>query len=178
MTKLIVVQSLDMPPQTVIERQKVLLHPMNTWDASAVRDLLRDIGKWYPGGEQWLDRVLSRYEQGNRRITIALAGDFLAGVTIESRKPGRAIKLSTIFVGQAFRQQGVASALLRNLHAAWQQDSADGCYVTISEPRPDNLAKVLMKAGFAATAQVPGRYTPGKVEVIYRWSKDSGRRFK
>src|SRR3569833_3359205 len=84
-------------------------HPV---DESGVMKMLRLVlGSLYPGGGSWLTRRLRDVADKRARFTLALVGNKLVGVLIETPKAGKRVKISTLYVAESERGRGIAGKL-------------------------------------------------------------------
>jgi GNAT superfamily N-acetyltransferase len=102
----------------------------------------------YPGGAKWLRRRLDDVERGRARATVAACGSRLAGVSIETPKEERRIKLSTLWVRPSWRRTGVGTSLLEDCRLRWLKSDTPRADVTCASSAASDLAPLLHASGF------------------------------
>lgn len=127
----------------------------------------------YPGGAKWLRRRLDDVERGKARARVVSCGDCLAGVSIETPKEERRIKLSTLWVRPELRRSGVGAALLREGRRRWLTGDAPRTDVTCATSAASELAPLLHAAGFSLQHVARDRYGEGRHELVFSWFPDA-----
>jgi GNAT superfamily N-acetyltransferase len=153
-------------------QSNVTLRHYQSRDRSQVLRLLSFLPELYPDGFAWLDRRLTGVVDGKARCTLAVKGEEILGITIETPKGHRSVKLSTIFVHPRFRGMGVGTLLMQGCSERWQRDSILHCHVTADHRVADSLEKVLRHFSFEKIAVVNDRYGEGRHEVVFSWYAD------
>jgi GNAT superfamily N-acetyltransferase len=126
----------------------------------------------YPGSFEWLDRRLEQILEGKGRCTVVNLSGRIAGITIESPKTARTVKLSTIFVDAHFRGRRVGTALLADCCNRWRQELVKSCHVTADYRIARDLSPLLKQFSFKETAMLMNRYGPGRHEVVFLRNSD------
>jgi GNAT superfamily N-acetyltransferase len=147
----------------------VYLRSFTRYDRVSVFNLLSFLPTLYPKGYSWLDSRLDDVLAGRARCTLAVTPWDVAGVTIETPKGAKRLKLSTIYVNPRFRGLGVGASLLRHCKAKWEQEELSGVHVTADTRRLDALLPLLTNHGFSVTAMDKERYGPNRDEMIFNW---------
>jgi GNAT superfamily N-acetyltransferase len=159
-------------PVSADAQSGVYLRRFQSGDRTQVLRLLSFLPDLYPGGSVWLDSRLNDVVDGKARCTLALRGEIILGITIETPKGCQAVKLSTIFVHPRFRGIGIGKLLMQVCSEQWQRDSILHCHVTADHRVADSLEKVLRHFSFEKTAVVNDRYGEGRHEVVFSWHAD------
>jgi len=130
------------------------------------------LGVLYPRGDLWLSRRLDDVEDGRAYATLAMAGTELCGIAIESPKPARAVKLSTLWVAPSFRDQGIGSAMLERCTNRWLGERVPRAWITANESATPGIARLTRSRGFRLTACERDRYGIGRHEWIFHWTPE------
>jgi ribosomal protein S18 acetylase RimI-like enzyme len=146
-----------------------IARPYRSLDRDAVFQLLDFLPALYPRGFQWLDARLEEVLEGKARCTLIEMCTQIAGISIETPKARRTVKLSTIFVHPLFRGYGVGTALLTNCCGRWRDESIQRCYVTVDFKIARDLGNLLRRFSFEQTALIENRYGEGRHEVVFSW---------
>jgi Acetyltransferase (GNAT) domain len=147
----------------------ITIQPFRSDDWGSVLNLLTDLPLLYPGGAAWLSVRLRDVVRRRAACWLAFRCDVLAGIAIETPKGRRVRKLSTLFVGEAFRGRGIAYSLVSRLTRNWTRDELDLAYVTVDLRKAVDLSSVLWKFGFIYQTVEFGRYGSERDEVILSW---------
>lgn len=147
----------------------IYLRSFTRYDRASVFSLLSFLPTLYPKGSSWLDSRLDDVLTGRARCTLAVTPWEVAGVTIETPKGAKRLKLSTIYVNPRFRGLGVGASLLRHCKAKWEQEGLSGVHVTADTRRLDALLPLLTSHSFSVTAIDKERYGPNRDEMIFNW---------
>jgi GNAT superfamily N-acetyltransferase len=139
-------------------------------DRPAVTSLLSVLPRLYPGGSEWLQRRLT--DSLNGRAECIVVQDInsleIAGVAIVTPKTAGSLKLSTFYVTEEYRSQGLGSLLLKELFETCDQQSINDIYVTVAHHIEDSLARLIEPADFRPVALIKDRYGPGRHEGVWR----------
>jgi predicted transcriptional regulator/GNAT superfamily N-acetyltransferase len=139
-----------------------------------VIELISGLGSMYPAADRWLARRLTDADEGNAIVTVAdFAGEIL-GVLIETFKPDRTMKISTLYVEPEVRREQVASSLLYAAQERWRLLGIEAAYITVPASERTGLMPFLMHRSFIPVDVEPDRYGEGRDEVVFRW--EQGRR--
>jgi len=138
-------------------------------DTEAVKALLSDLPRAYPGAGRWLERTLREAAAGEASCSLARVGGRLAGVLIDKPKPEGRRKLSTLYVDRWARGRGVARDLLDEAMRRWWTEGVAEAYVTCRVPRGDALIECLASRGFVPGPLLSGRYGGGRDEQVLSW---------
>lgn len=147
----------------------IYLRSFTRYDRVQIFNLLSFLPSIYPKGYSWLDNRLDDVLSGAARCTLAVTPWDVAGVTIETPKGARRLKLSTIYVNPRFRGLGIGASLLRHCKSQWEREELTGVHVTADTRRLDALLPLLTNHGFSVTAIDKERYGPGRDEMIFNW---------
>ncbi|NWJ70759.1 hypothetical protein HX744_09535 [Pseudonocardia sp. ICBG1122] len=142
-------------------------------DRDRVLRLLTVLPLLYPGGADWLVRRLDEVRSGGPVCTLIELSGNLAGVSIETPKSLSSIKLSTFFIDDRFRRQGLGLFLARSLVNRWRAIGVNFSYVTVAHTRSEALLSCLGAVGFEYADTEPHRYGEGRHEVILQWRDSS-----
>lgn len=158
----------------------LVLRPYARSDRSQITDLLRFLPLLYPDADTWLQRRLADVEGGIARCTVGTlpGGCAPIGLTIETPKSAKSLKLSTVYVREQYRGNGVGAALLRHAHRQWIAARLEAVHVTVDSERRHLLEPLLRSNGFDLTAVERDRYAVGRDELVFHWNHASrqGRR--
>ncbi len=149
------------------------LRPYSARDSRKVWRLLTILPKLYPNGSEWLDRRLNDVLTNKARCTVAVSDDAIVGITIESFKGLRTVKLSTIFVRRGSRRMGVGQALLNRCRSHWLSAGVDRAYVTADLHSSSPLDSLLLRYGFHLHCIEANRYGEGRNEAVFGWFPQS-----
>lgn len=143
--------------------------PFRASDRLAVTDLLDICPRLYPGGDRWLQRRLTDVLHGRAQCTVVHAphSSRLYAVAISTPKPSGCVKLSTFFVAEDCRQNGLGTFLLHQLMEVWNQQDLKDVYVTVAHHVEAPLARLIEPAGFLRVAMEKNRYGPGRHEAVW-----------
>lgn len=144
--------------------------PYDNRDRGAVFTLLRFLPSLYPGGLIWLERRLDDAAAGRASCSVAMVGDLLGGVIIETPKGKRTRKISNLYVASHLEHVGMGSLLMSKHILSWQNSGIDCAYITIAGSRLNRLQNFLNRWGFAPEAIARDRYGIGRDEHIYRYN--------
>ena len=149
------------------------LRPLTGFDRGAVRrDLLPVISSSYPGAEAWLERRLEDVIEGSARCQLARDLLGLRAIAIETPKAPGHLKLSTIWVTERARRQGLGSCLLLECRDRWLRHELEQVWVTVSPTSYPSISPLLLAHGFRQTGIDPDRYGEGRPEAIFTWCPD------
>jgi GNAT superfamily N-acetyltransferase len=79
------------------------------------------------------------------------------------------MKLSTFYIARPYRGLGLGPALLGAALLSWRSAGILEAHVTADETRAQELEELLLRFGFVRVAELPGRYRPDHVEVVFSW---------
>ncbi|NHA68637.1 GNAT family N-acetyltransferase [Phycicoccus flavus] len=137
-------------------------------EATEVMRLLSEsIGSLYPEGEAWLRKRLRDVSDGKALCKVVRTHDALSGVAIVTPKRSSAVKLSTLFVAEDSRGQGLGSALLDDVLIDLEVAGVNEVYVTVAHHLSDTLGRVLLPRGFVRVATELNRYGTGRHEAVF-----------
>lgn len=146
------------------------LRPFVDADGSVVlRDLLPVLDPIYPGFDVWLDSRLQDVLAGVARCNLARDLHGLRAIAIETPKGPGCLKLSTIWVADRARGNGLGSRLLSDCRNRWVQAGLDRVWVTVSPFAYLPVSRLLVTNGFRQTAVDPDRYGKGRPEAVFTW---------
>lgn len=123
----------------------------------------------YPEGASWLQRRLDDVEMRRARAIVAVNGNRLAGVTIETPKEAGRLKLSTLWTHPAHRRQGVGRSLLAQGRTHWLKRGTERTDVTCAASTSASLAPLLHASGFSLQHVERDRYGEGRHELVFSW---------
>lgn len=152
-------------------RIRFVLRPYETTQAHPVSRLLWFLPLLYPGSQAWLDRRLEDVILGRARCTLAYTTSGLVGLTIETPKGLRRVKLSTIYVDPKYRGLGIGTALLKNCVGHWKRSRIERAHVTVAAHREPTLAPLLQSSQFQLAGVQENRYGFDRDEAIYIWQR-------
>jgi ribosomal protein S18 acetylase RimI-like enzyme len=141
--------------------------PADRYGVSA--ELSPILDRLYPGGAKWLWQRLNDIEGGRARATVVGYGSRLAGVSIETPKEERRIKLSTLWVRPSCRRTGAGASLLEDCRRRWLKSDTPRADVTCASTVAPDLAPLLHAFGFSLQHVARDRYGEGRHELIYSW---------
>ncbi|MET0557602.1 MAG: GNAT family N-acetyltransferase [Solirubrobacterales bacterium] len=127
----------------------------------------------YPQGASWLQRRLDEVETRRAQAIVAVCGNRLAGVAIETPKETGRLKLSTLWTHPAHRRQGVGRSLLVHGRRAWLERGVDRTDVTCAASAAASLAPLLHASGFSLQHLERDRYGEGRHELVFSWFPDA-----
>lgn len=146
---------------------KFELRDYRATDREAVRRALAFLPKLYPGGDAWLERRLDDVEALTAMCKVVLVQSTIAGMTIQTPKGGAVCKLSTIFVAEEFRGNGVGPRLLADALGTSRCLGLDHIYVTVASHKSTELAPLLIEHGFRLARVDYQRYGPDRDELVF-----------
>jgi GNAT superfamily N-acetyltransferase len=152
--------------------ENIELRSYEASDRAAVFELLQFLPVLYPNGDAWLDKRLGEILNGRGRCTLARRPGQIVGITIETPKNLKSIKLSTIFVHHDFRARGIGTSLLASRVSEWRRESARQCYVTADFRIAEQLRSFLGRFSFEERAFLRNRYGEGRHEVVFCWTSE------
>lgn len=153
-----------------VDQLAVTVRPYRGSDHASLTAMLSPtLSSLYPNGCEWLQRRLSEVAPYAARCDVAVVDGTVVGTTIETPKPKRRLKLSTLFVAESWRGLGVGRALVSSLMERWADEDWSEVYVTAAEHVADRVEVCLSPASFARVALVPDRYGPGRNEAVLAW---------
>jgi hypothetical protein len=127
------------------------------------------IASLYPDGQDWLDRRLTDVAAGDATSEIVGTPAALQGITIETPKSPRRVKLSTIWVPASCRNQGVGSVLIDSRRRDWLRRGVREASLTARADVASDLERLLLPRGFDIVDVEADRYGEGLDEVIFQW---------
>lgn len=136
-------------------------------DYKQVKDLLISLSSIYPDSEDWLEKKIKDVIKNKARCTVCEIDKSLIGLTIETPKKRKVIKLSTIFVHPSYRRKKIGSALLEFLRQKWFFEKIERVYGTADLRFYSSIYPFLSRFGFKVIDVIYERYTPGNKEFIY-----------
>lgn len=157
---------------------RLVIRPFRSSDRPEVFSLLSVLPQLYPEGHQWLQRRLADSLRGQASCTVVedCATHSLCAVAIVTPKSSTSQKLSTFYVAQECRLQGLGTILLGELMKFWQQQALREVYVTVAHHIEPVFQKLIQPAGFSRIAFEENRYGPGRHEAVWKrkWHTSSG----
>ena len=171
-------QGLCRPSVTLVSASApyALIRPFKSSDKSELIRLLSVLPELYPGGDQWLQRRLTDSLAGQARCIVV--EDYmtrsLCAVAIVTPKSSTSLKLSTFYVAQEYRLQGIGTLLLHALMRTWQQQPLSEVYVTVAHHIEPEFRNLFKPAGFNRIALEEDRYGPGRHEAVWKRQWDTG----
>ncbi len=129
----------------------------------------------YPGGDLWLSTRLDDAQRGDARAHLAVSADRLLAIAIESPKPQRQVKLSTLWVAPAARRQGLGRELVSRCTSRWLQSGSPRAWITVNSRARDQINTLVIPRGFRETSCQRDRYGPGRHEWVLHWTPDQHR---
>lgn len=153
--------------------KSVTIRPYHESDRADVFSLLADLPLFYPDALSWLDQRLRDVLAGRARCTLALFRSSVVGITIETPKQPRRLKLSTFFVHPNCRRRGIGSCLLATCQQRWVRDQLEHVYITVPAAATADMLPLLERFGFQVTSVERNLYGPGLDEVILYWRPHS-----
>ena len=158
-----------------LPRPHALIRPFESSDVSELVRLLSVLPELYPGGDQWLQRRLAACLAG--QASCIVVEDYmthsLCAAAIVTPKSSRCLKLSTFYVAQEYRLQGIGTLLLRTLIRTWQQQSLSEVYVTVAHHVEPEFRSLFKPAGFNRISLEKDRYGPGRHEAVWKRQWDT-----
>jgi N-acetylglutamate synthase-like GNAT family acetyltransferase len=148
---------------------QALIRPYTRKDYRSVCRLLDDLPARYPNGDAWLDRRLGDVLCGRARCTVAESQSQVIGITIETPKSRRRLKLSTIFVRPDYRGFRIGTNLIQTCHSRWICEELEQVYVTADERIRSLIIPPLQRVGFELVSIIPDRYGAGQNEMVLCW---------
>ena len=124
----------------------------------------------YPGGQDYLEAACSAFlhprlnSAQSTDIAIAVAADGTPAAVALTRAKGARVKLCTLWVTRAERGRGLGTALVSRAVAAY---GARPMYLTCDSGHAAGFTALLTPHGFVHTASLPGRYAPGRTEIVF-----------
>lgn len=156
-------KAFDLPSNAVI------LRPYQGRDRAAVFHLLSFLPNLYPNGHDWLEHRLAGVLKGQARCTLAVAKGVPIGITIETPKSHRRLKLSTIFIHPLFRGIGVGSSLMSQCYENWRQNDLAEVWVTTDVKRASIILPLFSRFSFEPNSIEYNRYGSDRHELILVW---------
>lgn len=171
-------------------RRETTVHPLKTQsyglsDSLCVRavespdeaQIFRTVGvvvdELYPlGREKLMAKLLANMALEDRSF-VATVGTEVVAYAAETIKTRDRTKLSTFWVHENFRRQGIGRALIEFLVERWVQSGIESVHVTVRAGRDSELLALLSRYGFRRIAMISGRYGPGRDEVVLGWTRDT-----
>jgi ribosomal protein S18 acetylase RimI-like enzyme len=153
-----------------VQTSSFYLRPYCRADKAQVVHLLRALPQLYPDGRTWLDTRLSDVLDGKARCTLIVTASRVIGVTIETPKGYRDVKLSTICVDPTFRRRGIGLMLMAESHRRWLRDGIDRAYITADHRVVNSLYPLLARFGFYLRHTLRERYGEGRDEAVFCWA--------
>lgn len=138
-------------------------------DRAVVFHLLAGLPLLYPNSNIWLDKRLYDVTIGKAKCTLAQVGATPVGLTIETPKSQRNLKLCTIFVDPRFRSMQIGTLLLGNCLRNWILDEMSGVHVTVDSRRSRQLVPFFSRFGFEPVCTEYNRYGTDRDEHILVW---------
>jgi ribosomal protein S18 acetylase RimI-like enzyme len=145
---------------------RVWLRSYQAPDRPAVFELLHGLPELYPNGSAWLHARLDRVLQHEAYCTLAVQGERLVGIMIETPKSGERLKLSTLYVSPAYRGIGVGRMLVEAGMRRWIGKRLHYVYVTVDHRLVEQFKQLLGPHGFETIAMDLDRYGTGRHEAI------------
>jgi hypothetical protein len=146
------------------------IRPFYSRDWRSVQSLLCFLPTLYPSAYTWLDGRLTDVINGKATCTVLTHSNTVLGITIETPKGLRRVKLSTIYVHPSVRGKYWGTRLLLTSIRNWVANGIDESVVTVDSSRYHSLESVLSKNGFQSVTSLQDRYRPDQREIILKWS--------
>lgn len=142
--------------------------------AETVRQILEYLlayGVYYPGIDEWFDKVILEASSERRRIWVVIAGDELSGLAIT--KTGKRAKLCHISLSPSLRRIGVGSQLMRMVVEDLLKSGAQTVHLTAGDEIADEYGRFFGRCGFRVTARASNRYRRGRDELVWKATRES-----
>lgn len=147
-----------------------LLRPCLNADRRVIlRDLLPQLERSYPGSDRWLPRRLDDILAGSARAFLARDLHGLRAIAIETPKGAGRLKLSTVWVAERARHNGLGSRLIAESQRRWLEAGLQEVWVTVSPRSYQSMSKLLVANGFLFAGVDPDRYGEARPEAIFSW---------
>jgi hypothetical protein len=137
-------------------------------EGTAVR-MLSFLPTLYPNGMLWLQKRLDDVVDGKAQCRLASFLSAPAGIAIKTPQSPGTIKLSTFWVSESFRRQGIARSLLTNSIMRWRSHDVRMVYMTAHLGAASLLSPLFKQFGFCTEPPELNRYGTGRDEVVFRW---------
>lgn len=149
----------------IITPHKIYYRTDNYIDRLVLRNFLNDVAHLYPGFDAWFNFKFYRgLSTGVREIIYAHDGNELVGVSLLKNSTMEK-KLSTLFIKEEYRSQGIGKYLLTN-----SMEKLNGnCEITVSDERLSELTPLLTSAGFSRLTSREDYYRNGSVEHFFEY---------
>jgi predicted GNAT family N-acyltransferase/predicted transcriptional regulator len=156
--------SVPAPVAGALPLPNVLIRYAKAEEFTAARALVEPISKIYPDFDNWFRKI---WENHAAQRKVATVDDRLAAVAISKNKSadGAVVKLSTFFVGDADRDNGVGQHLLFHEIRTWAQRRVRKAMVTVSSKERE-LVDFFRSFGFLVEGVSPRRYDEESTEII------------
>lgn len=143
------------------------LRPYEDRDRAVVlRSLAATLEAAYPGGGEWLEARLTDVSNGLAACSVVRQRSHLLGLTIQTPKGTRRVKLSTIWVAPSVRHRGVGARLIDGCEQRWRALELDSVDVTVRSSAASSIGRLLLPRGFEVAALERDRYGVGRDEYV------------
>jgi N-acetylglutamate synthase-like GNAT family acetyltransferase len=143
-------------------RTDIAVRPARDDDAAAIKELLAPVEDLYPNFDAWLGKTL---RDADARVALGVVGGDIAGIAVWKQKDRRVVKLSTFFVAEGYRQEGLGPHLLFHQIREWVEARVEKVIVTVSS-RMAGILPFFLQYGFRVEGTSGRRYKPGECEVV------------
>jgi len=139
-------------------------------DRKSVIGLLKNLKKFYPNVDDWIEKEIERIEDGKSKCVVAQIDHEIVGVAIsaltEYPKKNNVVKLKTFFLREDARKMGIGPYLLNHVIDFWVTKKVSKIYVTFAEEELEELKLFFESYGFLFDGVSPLLYRNGFSEYI------------
>lgn len=131
-------------------------------DAADIKQLLAPLRDRYPDFDGWLSKSI---HDSSTVVSLGIVQSALGGIAVWKPKDSRVVKLSTFFIGDEYRNEGLGQHLLFHQIRAWIVQGYEKVIVTISGGLSD-LLPFFLRYGFRIEGASARRYQSGETEMV------------
>ena len=153
-------------------RSEPVTFVVRTIESSELADVtgtLPELEQRYPNFSDWVSQKAVDIANGRAEAYVASIGGENAGFAFVTHKEPGVSKISTLFIKEGFRGEGVAPRLLFGVIEKAARDTVEKLYITLSEELRDKLEPLLDQYGFSVEGVSGRRYRENSWEWV--WSK-------
>jgi ribosomal protein S18 acetylase RimI-like enzyme len=132
-----------------------------------IRQCLSHFCEVYPRFHDWLELRLDQVEARRSFCDVAVLGENILGVWIETPKGKARRKICTIFVDPVARNLRVGESLFVRAERRWDIAGVQTAFVTVPTKKDHLISSFLRSRNFSEAALERSRYGDSRDELIY-----------
>ena len=139
-------------------------------DRKSVTELVKNLKRFYPDVENWIENEIDRIEKSESKCTVACIDHEIVAVAISALtkppKKNNVVKLKTFFIRKDARKAGIGPFLMNRVIDFWVTKKAVKIFLTIPEEEFQELKPFFESYGFLFDGVSPLLYRDGVSEYV------------